>query len=252
MSEPVIFLSRLRLDAGDRQVQRDLRDPYQMHKTLARAWGEGDEYQTSRVLFRVEEAQEKAQGKAQGEAACVLVQSLTAPDWAMAPGKYLQVPAQLKEWTPSLRAGQALRFCLLANPTVKRDGKRLGLYGEIEQLQWLARKGEQSGVTFSMTRMRHREGLVSVPDVVATMQGQHETEKREGATEARFTRLRCAVGQHLPGGQPNEQQRAAAFCAVRFEGALRVADPELLAQAVRGGVGSGKALGFGLLSLARA
>ena len=249
MSEPVIFLSRLRLNAGDRQVQRDLRDPYQMHKTLARAWGEGDDYQTARVLFRVEEAQEKAQG----EAACVLVQSLTAPDWSRVPPKYLQAPAQLKRWTPSLQAGQSLRFCLLANPTVKRDGKRLGLYGEVEQLLWLARKAQACGIAFSMTQMKHRDGLASVPDVVAAMLGQRETEEREGAPEAHFTRLRCQVGQHQPGdGESSGRTQSAAFCAVRFEGALRVADPELLAQAIRAGVGSGKAMGFGLISLARA
>ena len=249
MSEPVIFLSRLSLNSRDRQVQRDLRDPYQMYKTLSRAWGEGEEYKAARVLFRVEDAV----GEQAREQVSVLVQSAVAPDWPRLPGKYLGRPAQLKEWSPSLQEGQVLRFRLLANPTVKRDGKRCGLYGEVEQLLWLARKAEACGVAFPLAQREHRDGLATVPDVVATMHGQRETEKRDGAPDALFTRLRCEVGQHQAvSGAPNGQKHSAAFCAVRFDGALRVADPEKLAHALRTGVGSAKALGFGLLSLARA
>ena len=44
--------------------------------------------------------------------------------------------------------------------------------------------------------------------------------------------------------------RRLAHLAVRYEGLLQVGDPERLLQAVRGGIGSAKGLGFGLLSLA--
>ena len=43
------------------------------------------------------------------------------------------------------RNGQLLQFRLRANPTVKRDGKRLGLYTENEQTKWLLRKAECGG-----------------------------------------------------------------------------------------------------------
>jgi CRISPR system Cascade subunit CasE len=40
--------------------------------------------------------------------------------------------------------------------------------------------------------------------------------------------------------------------AVRFDGVLQVTDPARLVETVRRGIGSGKGLGFGLLSLAPA
>jgi CRISPR system Cascade subunit CasE len=39
--------------------------------------------------------------------------------------------------------------------------------------------------------------------------------------------------------------------AIQFEGLLQVTDPDRLQHTVQQGIGSGKGLGFGLLSLAR-
>jgi len=60
--------------------------------------------------------------------------------------------------------------------------------------------------------------------------------------------------------ETHEQARKRAFGrgprqrldAVRFDGVLVVTDPEKLLQAVRNGIGTQKAFGFGLLSLAPA
>jgi CRISPR system Cascade subunit CasE len=40
------------------------------------------------------------------------------------------------------------------------------------------------------------------------------------------------------------------LASVRFEGVLRVVDPERMAATLQTGIGSGKGLGFGLLSIA--
>jgi CRISPR system Cascade subunit CasE len=42
---------------------------------------------------------------------------------------------------------------------------------------------------------------------------------------------------------------AGEFLAVRFEGVLAVTDPEVFRATVAAGIGSGKAFGFGLLSV---
>jgi len=142
----MLYLSQLTLSPRSRQVQAEMRDPYEMHRTLAKAFGEGEEAQVAaRCLFRVEEDR---QGILR-----LLVQSQQPPAWeylTALPGYLLAAP-QVKPFAPSLRKGQALAFRLRANPTVRRDGKRLGLYGEEERLAWLRRKGAENG--FSVERV---------------------------------------------------------------------------------------------------
>ena len=71
----MIYLSCLPLNARSRQVQKELRDPYQMHRTLSRAFGdEGAEYREARCLFRVDAA-------SRGAGLTALVQSRAMPDW---------------------------------------------------------------------------------------------------------------------------------------------------------------------------
>jgi CRISPR system Cascade subunit CasE len=54
-----------------------------------------------------------------------------------------------------------------------------------------------------------------------------------------------AVGRKPPG--PHRM----TFQSVRFEGLLTVIDPERFCQTLAAGIGSAKAFGFGLLSVAR-
>jgi len=49
----------------------------------------------------------------------------------------------------------------------------------------------------------------------------------------------------------DEERHKLKLLAVQFDGLLQVTDPKRLSETVRQGVGSGKAMGFGLLSLAR-
>lgn len=52
-------------------------------------------------------------------------------------------------------------------------------------------------------------------------------------------------------GKLHGQGRRQTWHAVQFDGLLRVRQPEPFLAALRGGIGSGKAFGFGLLSVAR-
>lgn len=151
-----LYLSQLILSPRSRQVQAELRDPYQMHRTLSKAFGdEQGAWEAARVLFRVDEVDSRPS---------VIVQSKTPPDWSSltVSDDYLAEAPLMKELSPSLSPRQTLAFRLLSNPTVKRDGKRWGLLSEQEQLDWLKRKANNHGFrilsagTLSQGKLRSR------------------------------------------------------------------------------------------------
>jgi CRISPR system Cascade subunit CasE len=201
----VIYLSRLLLNPVCGRVQVDLQDPYQMHRTLCRGFGDHPgELSAARCLFRVEQ---------EGGPVGVLVQSLLRPQWhrlSALPG-YLIAPPDTKAFAPGFAAGERLAFRLHANPTVKRRGKRLGLSHREAQYDWLRRKAQQHGFAV-------RSAAVGPPRPVD-----------------------CCAGEG----------RVAHFLGVTFDGVLQVTDSARLTCGLTRGIGSGKAFGFGLLSLAR-
>ena len=209
----MLYLSLLELDPRCRQVQAELRSPYEMHRTLSKAFEDTEAAQaTARCLFRVDEDRQNL--------VRLLVQSQTAPDWdrlTVSPG-YLHTPPQLKPFQPNLQLGQVLAFRLRANPTkrlaAKREGKtqgdRIGLYTDEERHDWLARQAAAHGFRLE----------------TVTVTGEEQAA--------------CPT-----------KGRTAVFSAARFEGVLRVLDPENFSAALAGGIGAGKGFGFGLLSVSR-
>jgi CRISPR system Cascade subunit CasE len=211
-----VYLSRLTLNPRNRRAQRELAAPYQMHKTLMRAFPDDIDREKDRILFRVDLDPRTGVPTA-------LLQSTLEPrwDWLTNDGArgYLLQPPETKTFDLNLAPGQVLAFRLRANPTVKRrcdDGerRRIGLYREEEQQEWLERKAEQGGFRLLSVRSRN------APDVQGW--ARHDGVKHK-----------------------------LKLFAVRFDGLLQVTDPDRLREAVRRGIGSGKGLGFGLLSLAR-
>jgi CRISPR system Cascade subunit CasE len=216
-----MYLSRLILNPRSRRVQRELAEPYQMHRSLMRCFPDGLDRAQERVLFRVESDPRRGM-------LTLLLQSTLEPrwDWLADNGArgYLlpgvdRNPAT--KWVDlKLASGQVLAFRLRANPTVKRrfpngDHKRVGIYRPEEQLAWLERKGELGGFRVLSVRTCHE------PEAGGRMQRQGETHKLK-------------------------------FYTVRFDGILQVIDPQRLQETLRQGIGSGKGFGFGLLSLAPA
>jgi CRISPR system Cascade subunit CasE len=204
----------LTLNPRNRRVQKEIADPYQMHRSIMRAFPEDLDTKQERVLFRLDAPR--------GGPPVLLVQSLTWPDWSWleedgARGYLLTTDEPnpwVKEFALEVKPGQVLAFRLRGNPTVKRGGKRLGLYREEEQMSWLARKAEQGGFR-----------LLSV---------NSSNEKVVGGIihrESRKDRLR--------------------LLSVQFDGLLQVLDAQRLRCSIENGVGSGKGFGFGLLSVAR-
>ncbi len=216
-----MYLSKLLLNRHSRAVQTDLAHPYELHRTLARAFEtpEGTAYREHHgVLFRAEE----------GAAPALLVQSHTKPDWGALPAGYLDRAHGPKPFELRFGEGQTLRFRLVANPTktVVRDGKKrhLGLFRD--------QPGE--------------DGLPTYWDWL-TQQG---TRYGFEVVEARDQPFR-APGSRCRNGHAFRSKTRIPFVGVQFDGWLRVTDAERVAEAVRSGIGRSKAFGFGLLSLAR-
>ncbi|HEY89504.1 MAG TPA: type I-E CRISPR-associated protein Cas6/Cse3/CasE [Thermoflexia bacterium] len=222
-----MYLSRLILNPRTRRVQRELANPYELHRTLMRAFPENLPA-GERVLFRVDVAPRTG-------VPAVLLQSHTRPDWAWlgAPGArdYLIRSPATKEFNLTFTSGQTLAFRLRANPTVKhsapgeKQGRRDPLYREADQRAWLERKGQIGGFRIIQVHIVGEGNLY----------GRQPLPKKGAPPEAdkssrpRFHKL--------------------TFHAVRFEGLLQVTNPEQLWQTVQTGIGSAKSFGFGLLSL---
>jgi CRISPR system Cascade subunit CasE len=215
-----MYLSRLTLNPRNRRAQRELAEPYQMHRTLMRSFPDDMDRENDRVLFRVETDPRTG-------VPTVLLQSTLEPRWGWLTNDgardYLLQPPETKTFDLQLASGQVLAFRLRANPTVKRrrekdDGSlravRDPLYGEEEQIKWLERKAEQGGFRLLSVRSQN------APDVRGW--AHHD-----------------------------DARHKLKLFAVRFDGLLQVTDPGRLRETVQRGVGSGKGLGFGLLSLAR-
>lgn len=147
----MIYLSQLILNPRSRQVQSELANPYEMHRTLLKAFGDGPkDLEEARYLFRVEDVPNTSTSR-------VLVQSRTVPDWnplTSTPG-YLAEPAQCKTVSPAFKPGQRLVFRLRANPTVRHDGKRCPLLSEEAQLEWLERKAGEGGFVLCSVTAHH-------------------------------------------------------------------------------------------------
>ncbi len=233
-----MFLSKLVLNSRDRQARRDLAMPYEMHRTLWRAFPDTN---PGRILFRVD-------ADRTGAPPVVLVQSDLRPQWKRLDergSRYLLAPPEFKPFQPSFAPGQRMRFRLRANPTKKvaslskadrlagtrerdgdtKNGRRLALLREDEQIAWLLHKGEQGGF--------------QIPgEWVAADDHRRAANYRVDAIPEGW--VRCSKDGHADG----------RFFAVRFEGVLHVTDPDQFLCTVADGVGAAKGFGFGLLSVA--
>lgn len=212
-----MFLSRLILDLRSTQARRDLANPYQMHASLCRALAEPDEA-VPHFLWRTENVQPNEWPK-------VLLQSPIEPAWERWLGHptFANYLVQLPETKPVsydvLSSHQVLRFRLQANPTVTRKdpatqkNKRHGLKIIEEQLEWLGRQGQKGGF-----------------EVLGAMVVQNK---------------RLRLSRHDPDRPPIVLQ------SVLFEGHLRITHLEAFQTTLAHGLGHAKALGFGLLSVAK-
>lgn len=221
-----MFLHRIQLNPRCREARRDLADPYQLHSTMCRAFSLPDnKCPPSEFLWRLEPESDPA-GRPR-----ILIQSRNLPDWTGIP-----VKGWLAEADPAidlrdrlklhaLKAGQRFRFRLRANPCANKNGKRLGLLRREEQEAWIARKGEQHG--FSLPQPASFDFAGSSPERVDVWISQE---------------LMLRGRQHSGNG--------IRIYSVLYDGMLAVTDPDKFRDALQSGIGHGKVMGLGLLSVA--
>lgn len=224
-----MFLSKVTLQMRHSATYRLLADLYAQHRFVLSAFP--DRSETADEVSEAPSALYRVETSDQGKTPYLLVQSEAEPNWervsALHPGMFCS--AVVREMEPEFKVGRRLRFRLRANPTkmlTNRDGagerhpKRVGLYREQEQREWLARTAERSGFQ------------VDPAAVLMTPRGQLTGAKPAAVGRSVGARVRCFV--------------------VDYDGILTVSDAEMFERCLREGIGRSKAWGCGLLSVARA
>lgn len=157
--------------------------------------------------------------------AVIIVQSAIEPDWDYAfhnASYFLAAPPEVKPFKPRFTKDQCLRFRLMANPTRRlckhsQDAKEESIGKRVpvptnQLIGWLDRRSESAGFIINQDATIFQPGYVYM----------------------------------------NKNGKGQRLRSVLFEGLLRVTDPDSFRQILVRGIGSGKAFGFGLLSVAPA
>jgi CRISPR system Cascade subunit CasE len=203
-----MYLTKLTLNLRSAQARRDLGDAYEMHRTLVRAFAPDPEAIPPRFLWRLERPSDATQNPA------VLVQSQSPANWSILERlpNYLDGSTQTKDVDLArlVCMDRRYRFRLLANPTVKCQGKRLALLALEEQTAWIERQANNHGFRLQSLTIGPLDLLQSSRD----------------------------------GKAPICVQR------VSFEGFLEVRQTAAFEQALLAGIGPAKAFGCGMLSVA--
>lgn len=248
-----MYLSRLILDPKNRAVRRDMADCQQLHKTVLCAFPDINKLGTDArgefgVLHRMDIHPRTG-------TIMLLVQSCEKPDWAHLPPGYMLIDSSFEnpackpidEQYNSVYNGDVLAFRLRANPTKKigttsksdrekgkqkSNGHRVPVSGEEAQIEWIKRKASQNG--FEVQAVKASEDVI---DAIALDEGIIH-----GGNSFKGRQDKIAEGM----------KNNLSFASVTYEGRLKIVDKELFIKAIKSGIGSGKAYGFGLLSIAPA
>lgn len=160
----MLYLSKLVPNIELPSVMADVVDPSGAHKRVMRAFpdlGTDAARRDMGVLFRIERSKSRV---------VLLVQSTTEPDWKELGNIFLEPPQhkQIDSIIGAVETGRTLVFRLRANPTKQiptgqKNPKRVGLFGEDNQLEWLKRKAANGGFKVWPIRVAH-EGSVKTKD----------------------------------------------------------------------------------------
>lgn len=212
-----MYLSRLQLDPTNRTLWHSVVDqPYKLHQLVMKGFPDGVRREDANVLHRLDQTQHDIM---------LLVQSDTKPSWEPLNGDLL-LPTDPFDPHPNpairelgdlhLEIGQILQFRLRANPT-----KRFS-----------SGKGNKPG---------KRVQLFKEADQLAWLQRKAE--------QNGFRLLDANIN---PEGNQTDHRKKLTIYTVLINGRLQITDLEKFNNALRQGIGSAKAFGCGLLSLAPA
>ncbi len=267
-----MYISRLLIDIGGnpdrpRPGRRWLSNVYHVHQRLSMAFPskalkESDpdflqpydpgHFERTRFLFRIDN-----QIAENCPRAMILVQSLAAPDWDYAfhnARMFLAAEPEVRQFDPALYENEALRFRIRVNLSKKskhsREGEQLSKKrGEVDSKgrlkeqskrvaltwkreenetpdevirQWFSEKGKHCGFDLRDCRLMHLGWLTAYKPKMKSM-------PVDGEDPGRPMRFRTAL----------------------LEGNLCITELDRFRETLATGIGSAKAFGFGLLSIAR-
>jgi len=216
-----------------------------MHRTVYSLFPNVMPENCSRLLYRCDFHKEIG--------TCILyILSHHKPAWEKLNENYLlpsshAINPQCSFFAPVIHRGSLWRFSLRANPTYKstprsvdgnrRKGRRLALRCDVCPA-WEGKHGSER----CQSLHRHRGG--SCKQLYLWWLG------RKG--EAGGFRIHKAdlLWEGMVGGKPaTERNQHFKMLAVRYEGILEAVEPQLFTGILHRGIGSGKGLGFGLLTI---
>ncbi|MCX7048125.1 MAG: type I-E CRISPR-associated protein Cas6/Cse3/CasE [Candidatus Sumerlaeota bacterium] len=253
-----MYLSCLLINVGDdpdrpRPGRLWLRNVYRVHQRLAMAFPSKERLERDAAFLApfapgdfaadVHEQRDADKGflfrvdALAGRGPVIVMQSARRPDWdyafANAP-EMLRAPVTVKEWTPDFAEGERLRFRLRANPTMRMK------MSKAERLEGGAKeKHRRVSVTWEKEQ-NPGEALAE------WLKDKIQSSKQPCGFEIE----QCKVEQ-LGWVSGSNNKHKMRFRSALFEGVLRVTDARAFSETIMRGIGSGKAVGFGLLSVAK-
>lgn len=199
------------------------RDLYAVHQTVWRAF-RGFENHPRPFLFRADRVVLSETTRAWK----VLVQHAIAADWQQL-GDQLVEHTQVGPRELSFVAGERLRFFTRVNATVSKKGRTQHRHADLDSAAFRATRG------------------IRVP--VRDDDEAHAWLVRQGKEHGFSVVAMRVAGQRRERWQ--KEGNAAVFDGLDIEGHLLVDDPIALRAALVAGLGRGRGVGFGLLSVAR-
>lgn len=296
-----MFLTNLELNVRSRKTANWLRNPYNVHVDLWKAFpSDSTKKQEAPFLYRFDLNQKETSIQPR-----ILVLSEIQPDWTKVftnQPVLLGIPQVKDNIDPNsfIKVGAVFRFSLVANPTKKilnyrslfqeelkaypqeysrtnhkeylegkkkleelvaalpqekkdafrfekknkqsKNMKKVGIYEEQEQIDWLKRQGNNS------RNPEHSAGFELI-----------QTEVKNESGEIGYWNSAFSYGQNFSKFQITEKKDRETgithnikIHTVTFSGILRITEPKKFKTAYTKGIGSGKAFGCGMLLLARA
>ena len=253
-----MYLSHLMIDVGNnpdrpRPGRQWLRNIYHVHQRLSMAFPSRSQreedshflrpyapthFEKARFLFRVDNHLEPDFPRVM-----IVVQSEMEPDWNYAfqnAGMFLAAPPEMREYNPLFQTDQKFHFRIRMNLSKKSTEHCTEAPGKVDTQGRAKSQGKRVALTWKEDE--NPEAIIAAWF-------------SEKATRLGFDSQACCVsnlGWTVGFKKTNAEQKnpAMKFRAAQLDGTLVVTDAPVFAQTIKTGIGSGKAFGFGLLSLA--
>lgn len=262
-SEGGPYLSRLRLNPASRAVMRCLNNSQSMHSLLLHAFPHGDRSQHT-MLYRIDPVAGRRDG-----AVDVLVQSSAQPSWEflVREGIVREIPdpfddsvvKDLRGVFAQVAEGDIYRFRLRANPTKRVPWNVWALQHPTKALEYQNSSRRYTSPRVPVTVLTGQDLEKPIDQRPSAEDKLREWLIRKGHLNG-FVVARVEIGPDPVTGDMQLGRKMddaknplpLAHKAIVYQGLLKVTDREQFVHALTNGIGSGKAYGFGLVSLARA